>query len=480
MGPLSKFRKLEKISEGGMGVVYRAWDPTLSRPVAIKFVRLSGESSSRERAEFEARLRREAQAAGNLSHPNIVTIYNLIQQGDSAYIEMEYVDGQSLQAWMGECDVLGPHVVLDIIRQSATALDYAHSKGVVHRDIKPSNILLGNDGVVKLVDFGLAKLATASKLTQTGSAVGTPHYMSAEQIDGDRVEPQSDQYSLAVCAYEMITGAKPFTGESLQALFNRILNSLPVAASQVNHSLGREIDVVLARALAKKAEERYGTCLEFAASLERACALRPAWRPKTSAAPVKARAAAVGGVAVETPMPEPAEMQRPVPTHDPWLTEALSLRATPRPSAASPVPTPPPTPALALSPPEVPPSDPIAITVPAPVSPPAGKQRYGLLAALVALIAVLAYALFVVLGSHKAPPQPQPQAIEPPGASVPAASDSPVKKVEAPSKPKTNRPPAARKESVGVEQPGAAPAVGSDVPADVGSRPVKLAIPKKK
>ena len=211
MEPFEKYRDLKKIGEGGMGIVYHAWDPAVDRPVAIKSVRFSSEGNASERAEFRERLLREGRAAGSLSHPNIVIIYNLefLQEAGQAYIVMEYVEGENLDGWLSSGEPLGPHVVLDIIRQSASALDYAHAKGVVHRDIKPSNILIRNDGVVKLVDFGLAKLAAASKLTRTGSAIGTPHYMSSEQIMGDDVGPRSDQYSLAVCAYEMMTGIKP-------------------------------------------------------------------------------------------------------------------------------------------------------------------------------------------------------------------------------------------------------------------------------
>src|SRR6266568_2682053 len=206
---------------------------------------------SKVSAVAKNRRRREGQAAGNLSHPNIVTIYDFVEETDKAFIVMEFVDGQSLEAWLTDCELLGPHVVLDIIRQSATALDYAHAKGVIHRDVKPSNILIRNDGLVKLVDFGLAKVSSSSRLTQTGSAIGTPHYMSAEQIDSDTVDARSDQYSLAVCTYEMMTGTRPFTGGSLHNLFHKILNTELAPPLQLNPTLGKEIGAVLVRALSK-------------------------------------------------------------------------------------------------------------------------------------------------------------------------------------------------------------------------------------
>jgi serine/threonine protein kinase len=331
MGPLSKFQQLRKIGEGGMGVVYQGWDSAIGRDVAIKFVRLSGEGISKEREEFVQRLRREGQAAGNLSHPNVVTIYDFVQQPELAYIVMEYVEGQSLESWLPDCEALGPHVVLDIIRQSATALDYAHNKGVVHRDVKPSNILLRSDGVVKLADFGLAKVTASSKLTQTGSAIGTPHYMSPEQIDSDVVDARSDQYSLAVCTYEMITGARPFTGSSLHNLFHKILNTAPPTPMELNATLSKEIGQVLERALSKKPEQRFLNCLEFVTALERACAMTPSWRPKSAPAQVKASLGGSGAggsnVAVATPMPSSKELNQLVGNLDPWLTEAMRPRS---------------------------------------------------------------------------------------------------------------------------------------------------------
>jgi serine/threonine protein kinase len=411
--PFEKYRQLKKIGEGGMGIVYQAWDPAVDRPVAIKSVQISSEGNVAERAEFRERLLREGRAAGSLSHPNIVTIYNLefLQETGQAYIVMEFVEGENLDGWLSAAEPPGPHVVLDIIRQSASALDYAHAKGVVHRDVKPSNILIRNDGVVKLVDFGLAKLAASSKLTRTGSSLGTPHYMSAEQIKGEDVGPRSDQYSLAVCAYQMMTGTRPFVGDTIHSLFNRIMNAAPAPAENVNSTLGTEIGRVLTKALSKVPQERHESCMEFARCLERACAMTPAWRPKTAGAAMKAGAGGAGGVAVETPLPTPVEPNRPGRIPDNWLTEIVPAAATPSPS-----PYRPPAATGRETGPAVLPPDEYAV-------PPAKFRSRAMLVGLVTLVCLLVAGLVALITSQLKPkPEPAPPSpivVKPPEPSVP-------------------------------------------------------------
>ncbi len=509
MEPLSKFEQLQKIGTGGMGVVYKGWDPAIGRSVAIKFVRFTGEGHSPEREDFAARLRREGQAAGNLSHPNIVTIYDFVEEPDQAFIVMEFVDGQSLEAWLSDCELLGPHVVLDIIRQAATALDYAHSKGVIHRDVKPSNILIRNDGLVKLVDFGLAKVSTSARLTQTGAAIGTPYYMSAEQIDSDTVDARSDQYSLAVCTYEMMTGTRPFTGGSLHNLFDKILNTEPAPPPDLNPTLGKEIGAVLVRALSKKSTDRFASCMAFATALERACAITPSWRPKAPPATIKTSPERGGGgdgdVAVETFLSTPLDLNALAKNADPWMTEViLSRLVSPPPAPPSapppdpkpdPLPSDPPTakrrvqvpaPPTRFSPPP-PPPQPQPPPPPEPVTPvyaPAAVQAepvrsgsgklYAVIGVVLLLVAALVYVLVVKRGAKpdagsttQEPVVLPPAAIQPPPVEPEA---KPVTKTKA----RTSKRPKAK----GTD---AAPGLAAkhEDPMDLISRPA-APIPNKK
>jgi serine/threonine-protein kinase len=225
------------------------------------------------------RLFREARSAGMLSHPGIVTIYDVEQQGELAYIAMEYVDGPTLDQLLAEPDPMDGGRMFSILGQTAVALDYAHSKGIVHRDIKPANIMLSDDGTAKIADFGIAKITAAENLTMTGSIVGTPHYMSPEQVQGQAVDGRSDQFSLAVIAYEMLTGEKPYTGEHLTTVVYKIVAEEPVPPRRLNPSLSTGIENVLRKALSKKPDARYRNCQEFSEALEKACGATKGWKP---------------------------------------------------------------------------------------------------------------------------------------------------------------------------------------------------------
>jgi len=261
-----------------MGVVYHAIDPNIGRPVAIKTIQLGGPRTPEEQERLRERLFREARSAGILSHPGIVTIYDVEQQGDLAYIAMEYVDGPTLDQMLSGGQAPPPEQLFSILGQTAAALDYAHGKGIVHRDIKPANIMIAADGTAKITDFGIAKITASEQFTMTGSIVGTPHYMSPEQVQGQPVDGRADQFSLAVIAYEVLTGEKPFTGEHLTTVVFKIVAEEPAAPMRLNSSLSGSIDSVLRKGLAKRPEGRYRTCQEYIEALERACATSRGWK----------------------------------------------------------------------------------------------------------------------------------------------------------------------------------------------------------
>ncbi len=261
-----------------MGVVYHAIDPNIGRPVAIKTIYLGDARKPEEQERLRERLFREARSAGILSHPGIVTIYDVEQQDNLAYIAMEYVDGPTLDQLLSTQPTIAPHKLFSILAQTAAALDYAHQKGIVHRDIKPANIMIARDGTTKITDFGIAKITASDQFTMTGSIVGTPHYMSPEQVQGHAVDGRSDQFSLAVIAYEALTGEKPYTGEHLTTVVYKIVTEPPAALNRLNPSLGSAIEGVVTKALSKKPEARYRGCQEFVDALEKACADTKGWK----------------------------------------------------------------------------------------------------------------------------------------------------------------------------------------------------------
>src|SRR5437588_6042693 len=204
MDRIGRYKIVRELGRGAMGVVYHAIDPNIGRPVAIKTIQLSQGRKPEEMERMRERLFREARSAGMLSHPGIVTIYDVEQQGDLAYIAMEYVDGPTLDQMLSATPLISAERMFSILGQTAVALDYAHGKSIVHRDIKPANIMIARDGTAKITDFGIAKITTSEQFTMTGSIVGTPHYMSPEQVQGQPVDGRSDQFSLAVITYEAL------------------------------------------------------------------------------------------------------------------------------------------------------------------------------------------------------------------------------------------------------------------------------------
>ncbi|HWQ55335.1 MAG TPA: serine/threonine-protein kinase [Bryobacteraceae bacterium] len=284
MDRIGRYRIERELGRGAMGVVYHAIDPNIGRPVAIKTIRLGDVGSTAERTRLRERLSREARSAGILSHPGIVTIYDVDQEGEVAYIAMEFVDGSTLEDVLSSPQPVTPRRVFSILGQTAVALDYAHQKGIVHRDIKPANIMITADGNVKIADFGIAKITASEQFTMTGTIVGTPHYMAPEQVQGQPVDGRADQFSLAVVAFEMLTGDKPFTGDQLTTVVYKIVAEEPPRVQRFNSTLTLQIEHVLRKGLAKKPDARYKNCQEFIDALEDACASARNWRPMSRAA----------------------------------------------------------------------------------------------------------------------------------------------------------------------------------------------------
>src|SRR4051794_13041867 len=288
-----------------MGVVYRAVDPSIGREVAIKTIRLGEFIDAEQRGKQRERLFREARSAGILSHPNIVTIYDMAEQDDTAYIAMEFVTGATLEQLLGGKEALPGARLFSILRQTAGGLDYAHRKGIIHRDIKPANIILNEAGESKIADFGIAKISAADQLTQTGLIVGTPNYMAPEQIQGKTVTGFADQYSLSVLAYEMLTGDKPFVAEHLTTLVYQIVCEPPPPAQRLNPTLGAQIEAVLQKGLSKKPEDRYPNCALLVNALAAACAANPGWKSLERGASLNLPTMA------EVPQPSKAEPAAP-------------------------------------------------------------------------------------------------------------------------------------------------------------------------
>ena len=262
---LGKYELRTEIGRGGMGSVYKAFDPSLDRFVAVKILapHMAWET------EFVERFLREARAAARLRHPSIVTIHDVGQEGGWYYYAMEYLEGQTLAQLIRERGPMAVEEILVILRPLAEALDYAHGQGLIHRDIKPSNVIIGPTGRPTLTDFGIARAARETRLTSTGAIVGTPEYMSPEQVRGTAVDKRSDQYSLGVVAYEMLAGEVPFQADSTAAMLHMVVYEPPPPLRQSRPDLSLGVEDVLRRSLAKEPGERFGSCIEFVDALER-------------------------------------------------------------------------------------------------------------------------------------------------------------------------------------------------------------------
>jgi serine/threonine-protein kinase len=293
---IGRYQILEELGRGATGVVYRALDPAIGRTVAIKSIRLGNFSDPQEKEAVREKLLREARSAGTLSHPNIVTIYDVFESGDFEYIAMEFVDGASLAEMQRRGTLPDRQALLQFLRQIAEALDYAHRKGIIHRDIKPANIIISGkrpdaDPLAKIADFGVAKFLSNEVTVGNPGVIGTPNYMSPEQIHGLEVTGASDQFSLGVLVYELLCGAKPFSAESLPALFYLICKQNPQPLHHANRALNETVNKVVGeRALAKQPEARFSSCCDFIGALTIALGECPEWTPPVAAVPVSEKA----------------------------------------------------------------------------------------------------------------------------------------------------------------------------------------------
>jgi serine/threonine-protein kinase len=248
-----------------MGIVYKATDSVLERIVAVKTVNMALEQDGADR--YEARFYQEARAAAGLNHPNIVTVHDVGKSGDVMFMAMEYIEGVELRSLMADGQRVGIAQAVSIAAQIAEGLAYAHQRGVVHRDIKPANIMVLPNGPAKITDFGIARRRAASELTQTGMLLGSPKYMSPEQVIGKRADHRSDVFSLGVILYEMLCGAAPFSGENVTALMYQTVNFVPPPPSSVNSAVPQVLDLIVGKMLAKPVEERYQDAQEVARDL---------------------------------------------------------------------------------------------------------------------------------------------------------------------------------------------------------------------
>ena len=346
---IGRYQIVRLLGGGGMGEVYLAVDPSIGRNVAIKTILLRKYGDTSDKDFLLERLHREARSAGTLSHPNIVTIHDFVEQGELACLVMEYIEGKTLRELVRSDEALDPETAISVLRQTAVALDYAHSKGVIHRDIKPANIIMQKSGLAKILDFGVAKLPSSHSLTETGFSVGTPDYMSPEQYRVGPVDGRADQFSLAVIAFEMLTGVQPFAADTPLKVMYKVIHEQPPCAEELNSSLIPEVGRVLCKALEKDPSSRFESCGHFVEALEGALERAPGWRAVTRQARIPRRTPRAVEVAAEeetaasgeTPSPPPAAPPAEIKPVEPEpRLEEIPLRRTPIPGPPTPRRTP--------------------------------------------------------------------------------------------------------------------------------------------
>jgi serine/threonine protein kinase len=250
-----------------MGVVYHGYDPVIGRGVAVKTLRLTEAGTGLSREELVGRFQTEARAAGLLAHPNIVVVYDAGEEGGLFYITMEFVEGRSLQSHIDSKQPFPVSRVLKLMEQVCSALDFAHQHNVVHRDIKPANLMLTSDDTVKITDFGTAKILQFGT-AQTSHVMGTPSYMSPEQVKGKAIDGRSDIFSLGVILYELMTGEKPFPGQNITTVIYKIINEEPIPPRSLDSAIHPGLSAVITKALAKNPNERYQSCHELLTALK--------------------------------------------------------------------------------------------------------------------------------------------------------------------------------------------------------------------
>ncbi|MCE2945437.1 MAG: serine/threonine protein kinase, partial [Betaproteobacteria bacterium] len=264
---LGRFEIVRVLGKGAMGIVYEGRDPKLNRRVAIKTILRSAIMDEEAARDYAARFVREAQAVARLTHPNIVGVYDFGDEDDVTFIVMEFIDGKELKSYLDAGHRFDFPSTVRIMNELLDGLGYAHRQGVVHRDIKPANIMIDSAGRVKLTDFGVARITESAERTQVGTMVGTPSYMSPEQIQGTSSDNRTDIFACGVILYQMVTGEKPFTGAGTWTIYNQILLEDPTPPTALNSSLPPGVDRVVNKALAKKKEDRYRNAAEMASAL---------------------------------------------------------------------------------------------------------------------------------------------------------------------------------------------------------------------
>jgi serine/threonine protein kinase len=456
---LGRYEVVSELGKGAMGIVYLAKDPVIGRLVAIKTIRAGSGSDEDDTQEFRERFVREAQTAGILSHPNIVTIHDIGEDAETetSFIAMEYIEGKNLKMLLAEKTRFPFEQISEMIAEIAEALDYAHRKGIIHRDVKPANVIITTDGKVKITDFGIAKIAS-SNLTTTGQFLGTPNYMSPEQVSGSPVDGRSDLFSLGVVLYELLTSKKPFQGDNLTAISYKIVHEDFIPPAQVAAEVPIEFNEIVARAMAKdpwnryqlkaqleerKGEEDLGTMVTAAAENVPTLQLRNLKAIAESGAPdPQETPTALPEVGVES-----GSSRSGAGALSKTGSGSFSKSGSRRSSGATVTTVLPP----AVPPPAVPPPPPVPTeseasasgSRPAPTMPvrpltpqqvraasPKGKSRVGLYAGLAAAVAVAIAGYFALRPSGEAPPPAPNAAVTAAPASV--APNAPITAAPAP------------------------------------------------
>ena len=324
---IGRYEILRPLGKGAMGLVYLARDPQIERTLALKTVRFDGPSQSFSVAEAKARFLKDAKISGRLQHPNIVTVYDVGEDEGTLFLAMEYISGGSLAQRLSDPTPFPVVERIRILSEVADALAHAHQRGVLHRDVKPANILLTDASVAKVTDFGIGKLLTGdTDLTTTGQMVGSPAYMSPEQIRGDKLDVRSDIFSLGVVLYQTLTGRKPFPADTLTTLVYQILHDEPADPLSHNDELPPEIGDIVRKCLAKNREQRYGDAAEIADELRTLIGITPlvSTSALSESKMARARAAALAGASAG-----PAAVPVPAPG-------AAAVQPSPRPAGPSP------------------------------------------------------------------------------------------------------------------------------------------------
>lgn len=323
-----RYQLISVVGGGGMAQVYKARDNVLGRIVAVKVLREQYVND----AQFVARFRREAQAAANLAHPNIVNVYDVGQDGDLHYIVMEYIAGDNLKALIRRSAPLAVDRAVSIAIQMLAGLEYAHRSGLIHRDVKPQNVVITSDNVVKVTDFGIAKSVSDLGLTEAGTALGTAHYFSPEQAKGERVLPQSDIYAVGVTLYEMLTGRLPFESDSIMGLAFKHINELPPPPRQLNPSVPARLDAIVMKALSKDPSERFPSAADMEKALR---AMQAGGQQPTIEVPIaQTNVVQAGARQVPRATPKGGHVGASGPTTDAPRGEGMTRNVYPMPAGA--------------------------------------------------------------------------------------------------------------------------------------------------